>query len=662
MTGKLLIVNSYHPNARYVPMGSFGICDYLEQRGHQAKIFNGALYPPNEQVGRLEQEIRSFQPGAIGLIMQWKEYTDSAIRLSRDLKKLFPQLSIIAGGMTAGYFAQTLLRRYPSIDGVIRGDAEEPLHLLLGGHDWPAIPNLLFSSGDDLQAGEGVYRTDCATLEGMSFAGLDQMIDSQRYLEAIEPVLGFPVFIGRGCIHNCQYCGGSHKAFTEHSGRQRPVFRSTTAVLRDLKRLAGQTGTIYIGFENSPRYLEKLFRLVADDPELSGALALNYGAWGLPGRRLLELYSRAFRFGGRPRPILEISPETAIDIHRPLVRDPALYFSNQQLRDTLDSTREIFGSDLRVELYYSRYHHTHESREVLEEELAGIHDLHDHLQRRGYDNMVLTNYHLATDVGSHNWDRLMDADGTDGLDTLLRGLGRMGFPAPGRPPMDNLCLYAPPSLDRQTLETHDRLVSWLELLRKQRPSCYFIAARLLGFTTLVDCVRSVIEKRRQSGWGEEVTLVGLSHLLRGLALEVEDEVHRVPAAHQTLVRDLAQLHAGHLDTLAGPPAPEDGGLTTRPLIEEQKLLVTGWDLAAEGFLQRLEQEDHLPPAEPTLNIYCGRRIVSFPRRMEPGFRLFDGSRTVAQVLQEAGADGTLDAAELRDLLIFITRHHATFTC
>lgn len=661
MLGNLLIVNSHCPNARYVPMGSFGLCDHLVRQGHQARIFNGSNYPVEEQIRRLEAEVARFQPTVIGLIMQWKEYTESAIRLSRQLKRLFPETPLIAGGITAGYFADPLLRRYHSIDGVIRGDAEEPLHQVLCGTNWAEIPNLLFRKNGEVVNGRGSYLADSTTLNRTSFAGLDLMVDHQRYLEAIEPVLGFPVFIGRGCLYRCQYCGGSRKAFAEHSGRKHPVFRSTESVVRDLRQLSRYIRTVYIGFENSARYLKKLFRLVAADPELAGTLTLNYGAWDLPDRELLELYGQAFRTGGPRKPILEISPETAIDDDRRLVRDPSLYFSNRQLTGTLETIRELFGNDLRVELYYSRYHHTHESREKLETELCGIHDLHEHLHHRGFKDVIVTNYHLATDMGSDNWDRLLDATGDDGLDTLLRGLRQMRSPGPDRPALDNLCLYAPPSLDRRTLAAHDRLVSWLELLRKQPGHCYFIAARVLGFRCLVRCLQSVIEKRRCAGWGEAVTFPGLIYLLRALAREVEEQRHEVPPERQELVQDLARLHAGHVAVLSEAEEANGGVVIHRPVLDEEKLCFTGWNMAGGEFLRRLEASDELPPGEPTLNVYGGRRIFSFPRMLESCFRLFDGTRTVEEVLQGIGADGSLDSGELRELLVFFTQFHTAFT-
>ncbi len=663
MLGKLLIVNSYHPSARYVPMGAFGICDYLARQGHQAMIFNGALYPMEEQAPRLDAEIRRFKPTVIGLIMQWKEYTESALHLARQMKRRFPVIPIIAGGMTAGYFAGPLLLRHQSMDGVIRGDAEEPLRLILSGTPWAEVPNLLHRENGTVVGGAGHRcQTDSASLDQISFSGLDRMVDHDRYLEAIEPVLGFPVFIGRGCRHNCQYCGGSSKAFAEHGGRTRPVYRSTAAVIRDLRNLSRWTKRIYIGYENSTRYIKKLFRLVAEDPELAGTLTLNYGSWGLPDRELLELYARAFATGGRQKPVLEISPETAIDEDRRLIRDPSLFFSNRQLLETLDLVRELFGSGLRVELYYSRFHHTQHSQEKLELELEGIHSLHRHLHHQRLDNMVVTNYHLATDVGSHNWDRMMEMEGGDGLDTLLRGLARQRSPAPGHPPTDNLCLYTPPSLTPDVVADHDRLVSWMELLRRQRTDGYFIAARALGFRCLVGCLLAVIEKRRLAGWGEEVTVQGLTHLLRALALEVAEQRHGVGAEPRRMVRDLARLHAGHLDVITAPPEPDSAGMIEFPLLDENKVCVTGWDFNAADFLRQLEAPDGLPPGEKTLNVFCGLRIFSFPARQEPWFRLFDGSRTVEQVCQGIGADGSLEAGKIKELMVFFTRFHGAFTC
>ena len=664
MTASLLIINAYHPNARYVPMGSFGICDHLRRSGHQARIFNAALYPAGEHRRRLLEEIASFAPTAIGLVMQWKEYTASALQLARELKHLAPDRPVVAGGMTAGYFARELLERCDFIDGVIIGDAEEPLRHLLDGDTWPGIPNLACRHNGRVRLADSVpWEADCRLLNQLSFAGLEFMTDSERYLAAIEPVLGFPVFIGRGCIHHCQYCGGSRQAFERHSRRRRPVFRSTTAVLRDLERLKRRTKQIYIGYENSTPYLKKLFRLVAGHDELAGALTLNYGSWGLPDRELLQHYGRAFSIGDGKPPILELSPETAIDHDRPLVRDPRLGFSNRELRETLETVHDLYGSRLRVEVYFSRYLQTQNSPEKLDRELEGIHELHDFTRRKGMHNVVVTNYHLATDVGSADWDRMLNGNGSpDGLDTLLRGIRRMGVPEDGTAPASNICLYRPAGLDRETADLHDRLVSWLVLLRHQRPDSYFTAARTLGFGTLASCLRAVLARRRRMGWGDDVSLAGLSHLLEALADEVGDEVHGIPVERRELLRDLCRLHAGHLAALHGGESVHVQRLIHHPRLDDSRLCFTGRDLTDPALLEAIAPEGSLPQGEPTLTVYCGLRMFAFPRRYEPQFRLFNGHRTADEVLQEIGADGSLTDDEIRQLAVFFTRFHRLFTC
>lgn len=660
MSANLLIINAFHPKARYVPMGAFGICDHLLRSGHRARIFNGALYPSGEHRTRLAEEVASFSPTAIGLVMQWKEYTAGALQLARELKQLAPERPVLAGGMTAGYFARELLDRYEAIDAVIIGDAEEPLRRLLDGEPWSGIANLACRENERARLPHGdPWQADCRLLDQLSFAGLDFMADSDRYLAAIEPVLGFPVFIGRGCIHGCQYCGGSRQAFERHSRRRRPVFRSTTAVLRDLQRLGRRTKQLYIGYENSTRYLKKLFRLVAEQPDLAGKLNLNYGSWDLPDRELLELYGRAFSLDSARPPILELSPETAIDSDRPLVRDPRLGFTNRALRNTLDTVRDLFGGRLRVEVYYSRYLHTQDTPEKLDRELEGIHEVHEFAQRKRMDNVVVTNYRLATDPGSANWERMMEVeDGGDGLDILLRGIERMGLSSGGGAAADNICLYRPEGLDRETAEAHDQLVSWLVLLHRQRPDCYFTAARAVGFTSLAACLRAVLSRRRHAGWWEEVTLPGLVHLLRGLGLEAADERHGIPEDRRELLGDLCRLHAGHLAALLAGNA---GGLVHHPRFDASRHCITGRDLTGPAALESVTPEGELPPGSPTLTVYCGRRMFAFPSRFEPQFRLFDGRRTVGEVLEAIGADGSLTVDETRELALFFARFHRHFT-
>lgn len=64
-------------------------------------------------------------------------------------------------------------------------------------------------------------------IDALRFADLSPLIDAERYIDKINAKLGFPLLIGRGCVFDCAYCGGSRHAFRLHSGRCKPVLDSS---------------------------------------------------------------------------------------------------------------------------------------------------------------------------------------------------------------------------------------------------------------------------------------------------------------------------------------------------------------------------------------------------------------------------------------------------
>jgi hypothetical protein len=59
---RLLIVNCASPYFFYIPMGCFGLCDFLRQQGIEARIFSPSLYPETEARQRLHAALDDFQP------------------------------------------------------------------------------------------------------------------------------------------------------------------------------------------------------------------------------------------------------------------------------------------------------------------------------------------------------------------------------------------------------------------------------------------------------------------------------------------------------------------------------------------------------------------------------------------------------------------------
>jgi radical SAM superfamily enzyme YgiQ (UPF0313 family) len=81
------------------------------------------------------------------------------------------------------------------------------------------IPNLIYRDNSKIISNKAKYLIDKETISSLSFCGLTYLYDHELYIKAVENKFGFPVFIGRGCVFNCHYCGGSNGAFRLHSNK-----------------------------------------------------------------------------------------------------------------------------------------------------------------------------------------------------------------------------------------------------------------------------------------------------------------------------------------------------------------------------------------------------------------------------------------------------------
>src|SRR3990172_3484088 len=100
----------------------------------------------------VERFIHKQRPAAFGLDLHWMAHVQGALALGEIIKRHHPKTPVILGGLSATYFHEEILRQYPFIDYVVRGDStEKPLLQLLqaikGTGDFMTIPNLTWRSG-----------------------------------------------------------------------------------------------------------------------------------------------------------------------------------------------------------------------------------------------------------------------------------------------------------------------------------------------------------------------------------------------------------------------------------------------------------------------------------------------------------------------------------
>ena len=635
---RLLIINCASPYFFYIPMGTFGLCDHLEQQNLEVSLFNPALYPEQQAVARLGQLLVEQQPTHVGFILHWQETAHGLLAALKAVKAGCPQAITLCGGFTAAYFGEDLLRAVPGLDYVVTGDPELPVAQLLQGIPPSQIPNLIHRLGQTVVRNPHTWLIEQPQLDTLSFAGLRFLIDADLYLAKCEAKLGFPLFLGRGCVFDCEYCGGSRHAFAGHSGRRLPAVRSLAAVLADLRLLVDRIRVLYICYENDPRSIKALFRAIAEDQALRGRFVLHYGAWHLLDTEFIELYRAAFACD-TVMPIVEYSPEVYADALRRLIKRGATY-TMAELEDNIGALSEAFARRVRIEVFFSRYHPALSASALMAEAGALVAFRH-RLLRRGWKHVRVCFDHLSTDVGSRNWE-----EGRESPQSFARFLEDKDLLDAGDLypfPVDNLCLHLPGDLSREWVVRFEGLLVTLDRLEHLCGELYHLLCTCLDdrwLPVLMACVGQMIAQRGVHAFFTEPPLPRL----------LEDMVEHLPALPSRYPcgfwADLIRYSLTKLTMAEAAPRPlrspaSDTGLLVlerrRVTIHEQNYC----DL--ESLLKRLVISDQPLAYERTVMLFFYESILTMPHKLyRATLAYFEQPHRLADYAAHLGANPQLE--------------------
>jgi len=464
MQPRLLIINCPSEYFKYIPMGSFGLCDYLSRRNTDTKLLNLAVYEESGIDEVLTHYLNVFQPTHVALIFHWQETTEGFLWAGERIRSHNKNLEILAGGFTAGYFGKNLMERCGFLDYVIKGDPEKPVELLLNSVELPEIPNLIYRTPSGSIANTASWEIEQETLSGISFCNLAYLFDHELYLQSINKKLGFPVFIGRGCAFSCRYCGGSRSSFRSHSKRTKPVARSIGSVIADLKKLREFTQKIYLCYEKDRDYMKSLFQAMKREQDLVKYFQLHYGAWKLPDSEFLDLYKKLFIFPAENRSVIELSPEVFDDKAREKIKHPAVSYSIEDLKENLRLVNSRFNNSVNVSVFFSRYHDTAKTYGDMKQEIAGIFRLKHDLFCENITNAKIFYDHLSTDVAGFYWEKYVHQP--HDFDTLVSAIRKLKAQEQYSFHFDNLCIYIPHTLSETDIFRCELLVFILKILER----------------------------------------------------------------------------------------------------------------------------------------------------------------------------------------------------
>ena len=332
------------PPYLFMPVGVIGLANLLRGQGLKVRGLNLPLELILAPTFNLRAWLKQHKPRKLVMIdLHWYEHSFGALDVARVCKEMYPEVPVLLGGITASIFAREILERFPQVDFVIRGDAEEPLRGLMAGESLASIPNLTYRVGESIVETDQVYCATSEELDGLDFVDTDFLEHRDSYASMQysgarvirdSSRRGHWLSIGRGCVSDCSFCGGGKAAHGQFAGREGLVLRSVDRVIEDIERI--QARSIHqVSFSLDPaifgsRYWSSLF-------EGLQRRKVNIGLYNeffqLPSDEFLQLFTQTADLNHSETGITLLSGDEGVR------RRNGKFFSNRRLFQVLSWLR-----------------------------------------------------------------------------------------------------------------------------------------------------------------------------------------------------------------------------------------------------------------------------------------------------------------------------------
>jgi len=338
-----------------MPIGAVALANLLREEGFGVTGLNYAMELDLDPRFDLMAWLGSRpSPLLVLLDLHWLEHSFGTLEVAGACKKAYPGVPVAIGGLTASRYAREILHEFPQVDFVIRGDAEAGLvglagHLAKGRPDLREIPNLSLRIDGQVAETPLTYAIGNDGLDRLDFVSLDFLFHREAYYwrqsSRYRQIRGHWLCVGRGCRHDCCWCGGGRSAHERIAGRRKLVVRSPEKLLDDLRRLDN------LGLEQAAlshdlalpgrNYWE---RVLSGMRQKKIHLGLWHQQFQLPSRDFLDAFERSVKTESS---LLELSPISGNERVR---RFNGKFFSNEQF---LRALRECRAREIPLFVYFS---------------------------------------------------------------------------------------------------------------------------------------------------------------------------------------------------------------------------------------------------------------------------------------------------------------------
>src|SRR5579864_7442354 len=219
------------------PVGILSLAAVLEAKGLQPEVvdLNRVYYSWLQQANRSNAEAdfcsfagdyfaaRDFDFFGFSTVCSSYPVT---LRLAAEVKRAHPESVIVLGGPQASVVDVPTMDAFPSIDLVVRGEAEQTLPELVdalgGGQSLAAIPGITFRRQNEIVRNPAAPLV--ADLDALPFPAFHLFPDVRHCRH-------FPLELGRGCPFSCTFCS------TNDFFRRNFRLKSPAQMIADMRRV-----------------------------------------------------------------------------------------------------------------------------------------------------------------------------------------------------------------------------------------------------------------------------------------------------------------------------------------------------------------------------------------------------------------------------------------
>jgi len=348
-----------HMFINLIPMGMFALCDLLCRKGFRSHIIHLGVEWVEDKAFSLLDYLDEVRPSVVAMDLHWHHQSYDVIQTAGHIKKAFPGIFLLLGGITASFYHQEILASYDAVDAIIRGEGEIPTQALMeslreGRRDFGHIPNLSWRRESEVVTNSLSYVASQGILDDLNFTHFDLLRNHRTYIrymwlpfyvKGVSREKNFwmyspksPMFdlaVGRGCPVNCTWCAGSRSSQERISGRRRAIFRNTEKVLQSIEEaLSYGYETMHVCFDPFPQKPDYYLDLFSKIRAKGLPVECFYESFGLPTAELIREFTKTFPGN---KSLMALSPEVGSETVRRA--NKGYFYTNEQLMETLDVMR-----------------------------------------------------------------------------------------------------------------------------------------------------------------------------------------------------------------------------------------------------------------------------------------------------------------------------------